>query len=509
MADILKEASTPAVVQPNTPQKAESQIAEEPQKPPSVTFLIAVHVVLCIGLLIALSASYIKQIVTNFGSFRCNPLIMPFAGLFGYNASDNFQFCLNGLLEGRLGEAFSPVFKMLGTFGTTLETVVNAALGLRNVFTNFLITVNGFISSVTQRIKSLMTEVRMSMLKLKELMGKVYGTMYAVIWMGTSGLTAAKNVSENDLVKFMMEFCFAPDTAVQLADGSWKPMESLQIGDSLASLAKEEAKPRDAKPRDAKPRDAKPRDAKPRDAKPRITSLFRFDGSRTPLVQIGDVVVSASHYVSHEGTWMEASDHPKAIPLPSLPVLCCLNVTGHRFLVGRSNLLAADYDEEDDEEVVATTQALAIKTLNGFPTDSVTPVDYSLGLCGEAEVRMEDGTWKRIDAIRIGDVVAQSGIVKGTVQEECTSVVNTPVGPMAAGQLLFTKLQWKRAAHVWKPSEKPCVLYQLVTEYCSALEIRKGGVSLYIRDYREVAVPEMEDAYAAVLKSHSRVADVV
>jgi hypothetical protein len=410
---------------------------------------------------------------------------MPFAGFFGYNASENFQFCLNGLLQGRLTSAFSPIFKLLGSFGSTLETVVNAALGLRNVFTNFLLTVNGFISNVTQRIRALMGDVRMSMLKMKELMGKVYGTMYAVIWMGTSGLTAAKNLSENSLVKFMMEFCFAPDTAVQLADGSWTSLDALRIGDLLASV--------------------------PLHSGPRVTSVFRFDGTRTPLVRIRDVVVSTSHYVEHRGEWMEASDHPEAIPLPALPTLCCLNVTGHRFHVGRSGLLAADYDEDDHDDVIETTQALALKTLNGFPTDSA-PVDYGLGLDGATEVRMADQTWKRMDAIRIGETVAHSGVVRGTVTEECPAVVETPVGPMAAAQLVFANLQWRRAGTVWKSQtqqKQTAVLHQLVTDRCSALEVRRGKEQLFIRDYREVAIPEMEEAYAAALKSQSPVVDVV
>jgi hypothetical protein len=323
-----------------------------------------------------------------------------------------------------------------------------------------------------------MLQVRMSMLKMKELMGKVYGTMYAVIWMGTSGLTAANNVANNNIVKFMMEFCFAPDTAVQLADGSWVSLDSLQIGDRLAELPSGET--------------------------PCVTSVFRFDGRQTPLVRIRDVVVSASHYVAHEDEWMEASDHPEAIPLSSLPALCCLNVTGHRFLVGRRGLLAADYDEDDSDEVTRATQTLALQSINGGEA-AKTISNYSLGICGEAEVRMKTGEWKRIADVRVGDAVAYSGIVRGTVREQCEAVCTTPIGPVAAAQLVFVDEQWKRAICAFPafpvfpatPAKTTSsVLYQLITEHCNALEIRRGTESLFFRDYREVALPEMEEAYA-------------
>jgi len=455
------------------------QQAQVPPQPPSLFSLIVLILTLCVGLALSLSAGYFKQIFANFASYRCNPLMMPFAGLFGYNATENFQFCLGNLLQGRLAEVFSPLFTLLGTFGTTLEMVVNAALGLRKLFSNFLLTVNGFIANVRDRIQMLMTEVRMSFLKLKELMGKVYGTMYAVIWMGTSGLTAEGNLADNDLVKFMMEFCFAPDTVVLRENGGRTTLDSLQIGDRLWPL--------------------------PSGHVPVVTSLFRFDGSKTPMVRIGDVVVSASHSVDcGEGGLGDAADHPDARPSPSLPHLCCLNVTGHRFLVGSTLLLAADYDEDESAPVVEATQALALHALNnhhGAPCVA----DYSLGLSEDVEVHLETGAWKRLGAIAIGDVVANAGVVKGVVQEVCASVVATPVGPMAAAQLVFSAMTWKRAATLWPAVPGSPTLNHLITERCGVLEVRVGRTRLYLRDYREVALPEMEAAYATALKSTASV----
>jgi len=462
--------------------------------------------VLAIGLVISLSVGYFKQFFVNFASYRCNPVMMPFAGFFGYNATENFQFCLNNILHGRLTEAFAPLFSLLGSFGRTLETVINAALGLRKVFSNFLMTVNRFMSNVKDRIQMLMTQLRLSFLKIKELMGKVYGTMYAVIWMGTSGLTAAGNVADNSLVKFMMEFCFAPDTAVEMEDGSYKTMETLQIGDRLAPLLSFPG-PCLAEPNTSGSRLAEPNTIGSREESPIVTSLFRFDGTKTPMVRIGDVVVSASHFVEYDGQMVEATEHPDAIPLPSLPVLCCLNVTGHRFQVGRRRLLAADYDEDESEEVVQTTQAVASAALNGGLSAAETVVNYSLGLSPDVEVCMLDRTWKRLGDVQIGDVVAHAGAIKGLVQETCESVVETPCGPMAAAQLVYFKTSWRRAATVW-PSGNSAVLSHLLTERCGALEVRGataldglGKESLFVRDYREVALPEMEELYAAKVRS--------
>lgn len=443
---------------------------------PSITPLLVTLVILTLGLVLAFYSTYLKQIGTNFAQHRCNPAFMPFASLFGYDTSENFQFCLGAIFQGRVAEVFAPIFKILEGFTSILNTVTNVALGIRKMFSNFLLTVNGFIANVRDRIEALMFQVRLLLLRMKELMGKVYGTMYATMWMGLSGISAGKNMAENDLVKFMMEFCFDPATPVKKADGSWVRIADLALGDILAPTA-----------------------ANPT---PTVTSVFTFDGAQTPMVRIGDVSVSASHYVQYRGHWLEAEDHPDAVPTASLPVLSCLNVSGHEFVVGRAGLVAADYDEHEDSATVAATQRLAAGALNGVgskeascgPKDPVVE-DYSLGLAPTASVRMADGSWRRLCDIALGDVVWNAGAVKGIVWEQCDSTIQSPAGSMAAAQLVFSGLAWVRAAHLY-PRDNGGALLHLITETTGTLELKgEGQASLFVRDYREVALPDMESAY--------------
>jgi hypothetical protein len=132
--------------------------------------------------------------------------------------------------------------------------------------------------------------------------------------------------------------------------------------------------------------------------------------------------------------------------------------------------------------------------------------DYSLGLDGDVEVHMANGEWKRLSTVVVGDEVAYSGAVKGVVRERCAATVQTPVGPMAAAQLVFFEGAWRRGHTVREATGRGTgaaaaqVLHQLITERCGVLEVRKGDARLFVRDYREVALPEMEEAYAARLK---------
>jgi len=410
-----------------------------------------------------------NEIAKNFPKYRCNPLMMPFAGSFGYDAKANFDFCLTNIFNGKAAQIFAPIYTLLGSFTDIVKTITNVALGLRQLFANFLLGVNNFIRSVRDKIQALLTNVRMSFLKINNLMGKVYGTMISVIYMGTSAMTAGMSVGDNSLVKFLFEFCFAPETLIRLRNGTYTQIQHLQIGDVLASY--------------------------PGNKDPCVTSVLRFDGSKTPMVRIGDVVVSGEHYVRCLGKWMAAKDHPEAVSTDSLPTLVCLNVTGHQFVAG-SSLVVADYDEHETAAVVEATQALALKALNGG-SDSASPTDYSLGVDPSVNLELENGTWKAVQDMKCGDRVKGAGRVLGIVQEMCDDPVSYRGIPMAPGQLVFDGTRWIRAVTAARTCvSNKSIMMSLITERCGTLHGSTGADDVYLRDYREVALPEMEQAYA-------------
>uniref|UniRef100_A0A6C0LNE7 Vint domain-containing protein n=1 Tax=viral metagenome TaxID=1070528 RepID=A0A6C0LNE7_9ZZZZ len=429
-----------------------------------------------IGLLVgAFQLHLLADIKKNFGNYRCNPLFMPFVGNFGYNPIDNFNFCVQSIFQGKAAEVFAPIYSILGTFQGVLMTIVNSALSIRGMFSNFLGGVENFIASVRNKIQFLMNNVRMSFIRILNLMGKVYGSMFAVLFMGQSAMTAAFNLGNNDLVKFLFEFCFAPDTVVKMADGTHKTIKDVVIGDVLAEV--------------------------PNNKSPVVTSVFRFAGGSTPMVRIGDVVVSGAHYVLAGSDGMvPAEAHPDAVWAGSVPELVCLNVSGHRFRVGKDGLLVADYDEHDTAAVVGETQRMATKALNGRVDGEEPVMDYSLGVAGSSEVLMADGEWKRMDSIAIGDVVKHSGKVLGVVCEQCDTTVISPSGIVfSAAQIVYDSSanQWKRSANYWSrgPAGGAKTLYTIFTMNSGAISIRKGKSVEFIRDYREAPLPEMESAY--------------
>jgi len=427
-----------------------------------------------VGILTALfTVGSLQEIAKNWSRYRCNPIFMPFAASFGSDPVENFNFCLDSVFAGKIALIFGPLYAILNEFGMIISKIVNVAMGLRNLFSSMFSSVQDFLNNVKQKILTIMTQLRMSFIKMNHLMGRVFGTLYAVIYMGISGLAGAQNIANNDLVQFLFEFCFAPDSPVPLFNGTVVPIRNIQVGDQLAAL---------------------------KDHSPVVTSKFVFDGYRTPMVMIGGLHLSAEHYV--EGA--PAEKHPSAEIAFSIPQLVCINVTGHRFRIGP--LEVSDYDESSDASVVKITQSLAEYRLNGHcSTPAVGHVatvleEYSLGVDGTASVLLENGEWKRLQDIRIGDCVQIGGHVVGTVEEQVEFGVTLPSGLLvSASQLLWTGIQWERAAVVYPTQIRSlrATLYQLFTAKCSSFYVKYNEDVVLVREYREIADPDMENPYRA------------
>ena len=45
----------------------------------------------------------ISEILQNWPKYRCNPMMMPFAALFGYDASENFNYCMKNIFQSNAG----------------------------------------------------------------------------------------------------------------------------------------------------------------------------------------------------------------------------------------------------------------------------------------------------------------------------------------------------------------------------------------------------------------------
>ena len=418
------------------------------------------------------SAVDVVEIKKNWPKHRCTPSVMPFASLYGYDVNENFQFCLRNIFEGQVGSATGPFATIMGGTIGTLMTFLQNLNSLRTMLATLVGGVSKIFQEFSDRLKLALGQVKITGFRMQTLMKRVFGTFFAVIYMGLSVISTGQNFGNSFIFRFLDTFCFDPDTPIEIQGKGVIPIQKVEVGDTIQNG-------------------------------PRVTSSYRFFADGQSMVKLGSVLVSTNHYVQHNGRWIQSAQHPDAVPQQawsggvSRPLIC-LDTETHQ--IPLDNYIFSDWDETDESDI--PTMRNAETALNGKPTAD--PIHYRWPLQPaidlKTEIRMADGTTKAAALLQVGDRVS-TGEVTGVgfrhVKQLCMTDTGLGVTPST---LLWSGVSWKRAGLLYESVD-------ILSEYCMRTFVVKGENALesvsgeYIRDMMEVWSSDMELPTAKALQN--------
>ena len=406
-------------------------------------------------------AANFDEITKNWPKVRCNPAIMPFAGAYGHDATENFQFCMNNILTNQAGNFTGPFIGILRTMVASMMTFLSNLNSLRLMLATFAGGVSRIIFEFGQRFKLVFFQVKQTSLRIQQLFYRVFATMYAVIYMGTSAITAATNFADTSVFGFLNMFCFAPETVLEVKGKGMIQIQTVKLGDILQDGSI-------------------------------VTSVYRFQADGQPTVLLRDVQVSTNHYVElPDGRLVDADEHPDARPyLPwnggTQRPFICLDTDTHRIPI--SGYRFSDWDETSESD--ESTMILSEQRLNGGEADKqARPWLYQPALDGTIQVMLADGSKKQVSELALGDRLP-TGTVVGIGQRSVKEVCFLPSGKyITPSQLIWKDDVWKRAGHVFAVEKRDMVLHTLVVLGVATIEAADGMI---YRDMCEVHSPDME-----------------
>lgn len=391
-------------------------LLEYGSQPKGYGYLFFINIVFSIVFSVLLFGVNIADVAKNWPKYRCSPIVMPFASFYGYNTSENFNYCLQGIFNGSVGKFTSPFSSILGTFVGTLMTMLQSVNSLRLMLATLMGGVTKTFQEITTRFKTLVNQMFLTVERLKMLMGRMFATFYAVVYMGTSGMTAGMNFSRTVLFSFLDTFCFAPTTKLKLANGSIVQIQNVEIGQILESGAE-------------------------------VIARYEVAAIGQPMVSLftpdQDIAVSANHYVKHPTTkkWIRAENHPDVSftgPWRSHKPLICLDTNTHEIKIGSH--IFSDYIETNTTDN-QTMQLVDRYLNNGLTSPIPDSYTYEPSLAETERIKLADGTYKSASEIKLFDKLSTGevyGIVK-RIQSDMFKVENTIVSATAS---------------IWSPSEK-------------------------------------------------------
>lgn len=440
---------------------------------------------LCYGATHIGNAQHVKK---HWKHYRCQPAYMPFAGFYGYNVADNFEFCMKNIFEANSGDVTSSFGSVLGMFTTIIGVIMEAVNALRTSIATMGGGINVIFQDFTDRIKMFFFQIQVSAMRIKMLIGRMYAIMFAVLYMGMSSITAGTNFSNTVLFSFLDTFCFPPETPLRVKGRGTVPISEVRVGDVLLPGGT------------------------------RVTAKFHFAAAGQPMVRLGDVVVSTNHYVKHDGHWKKAADHPDAVPLGPYDrqSLVCLNTDTHTIPIG--DYVFRDYDETNTADT--ETMRFVESRVNGSVAAQTQPypfTDSNTGLQRSARIKLKGGLVKAARNIQLGDELSTGAKVVGIVHRQQTEFCCVPTAAgkaefVSPGTLVWNAAaasaaaadaaaanKWVRAGELYTPfrlkshPNSPLVFLSFIVTPNSQLELESG---LTVRDYMELCSPDTEAFYA-------------
>ena len=196
-----------------------------------LTFVIIL--IFCILYAIPILGVGIQKIKNNWPLYRCNPVVMPFAGVFGFDTGSNFAFCIQNMQTSFMDELLKPIHYSTDVIGKTTGELNDAIQSIRAFFNK----IRNFITSIVQEIMgvflNLLIGIQQVIIGLKDIFAKTIGILASLLFVLSGTMMTMKSAWDGAPGQIARTLCFHPTTLIKLQSGEIKQMKDVSLGDVL------------------------------------------------------------------------------------------------------------------------------------------------------------------------------------------------------------------------------------------------------------------------------------
>jgi len=166
-------------------------------------FIILVFVFMYFYNILAVGMTNIEN---NWSKYRCNPIVIPFAGTFGHDVMSNFTYCIQTIQGDYMGTLLQPLQYLTGLMGNISGGLTESVQDIRsfiNVFRNFISTI---VQSIFGVFLNILTQFQVILVKMKDMMAKFVGIMASMMFIlqgSVMTMNATWNGAPGQMVRLM------------------------------------------------------------------------------------------------------------------------------------------------------------------------------------------------------------------------------------------------------------------------------------------------------------------
>ena len=176
----------------------------------------------------------VADIKRNWPIYRCNPLVMPFASSFGYDAQQNFTQCVQTMQKEYMTELLEPINYNLGVMGQVGQNFGTALTDMRSFVSNIRGRITSIVGGIFGTFLNLLIQMQKTIITIKDTFDKTSGIMAATLYTLSGSVLTTQSMWNGPPGQMVRALCFDPDTILRLQSGENVKMKDIELGDTLS-----------------------------------------------------------------------------------------------------------------------------------------------------------------------------------------------------------------------------------------------------------------------------------
>lgn len=195
----------------------------------TIIILIIFIVLFCVNIL----AVGIENIKNQWPKYRCNPIVMPIANVFGKDTLQNFTFCVQNLQQTFMQDLLAPLHYVEDIVGDISKYFTEAIHFIRAFFNKIRNMILDIIKNIMAVFLNFLIGIQHMIISIKDLFSKTIGTLAVFMYVLEGAIMSMKSAWAGLPGQMVRMLCFHPNTLVKLKDGTTKTIANINPGDIL------------------------------------------------------------------------------------------------------------------------------------------------------------------------------------------------------------------------------------------------------------------------------------
>ena len=413
----------------------------------STIFLILITIVFCIISCYCFVVANIQTIKNDWPNQRCNPRVMPFAGLinkpddmtYSEFTSQNFAYCSQNIISSGVGNAVQPLTFVISSLVTLADQLKTSLDSIRDMVDNVRTNIQSISEEIMGRLINITIPLQQIIIVFRDIIGKVQGTLTATLMTLLGSYYALRSLMgaiAELIIRFliglviMIAVCWLSPVGWGIAPVLTGVFVGISIYMTVILVFMSivlKVEPSLQIPKLVKCFDADTSITMNDGSTKKIcqvcvgdvlendnavTATFKLDATDTVMYDLNGVTVSSTHYVKFGGEWMPVSQHPDARKILTYeqPHLYCLNTSLK--IIAIKGMIFCDWDEVYEEELKE------LKNNGLVHLHDCTDIHRFMdgGFVGGTKIKLKDGTLKNIQFLEPRDILINGEFVYGVVE---------------------------------------------------------------------------------------------